>query len=230
MNLTLVITLVFFAISVVLALLAQKKVFRTLNTVFTTISLILAIASVALYLDGQHVQSQLAGEKLFVLEQEGILIAGFVHAKDTPTFVQDLTPWKETFGKTAFETIRDGRLAFIATPNTFARVESITLGDYTLPKETALKVISAEDPIKTYKDEIRVLAKIPAEQDIALPLMTADELRGFLFAALISTYFETTTPVVALNTHELDVQPTFIMLWLVKNMPPNWMPYLIKEG
>ncbi|MBI4150718.1 hypothetical protein HY492_01190 [Candidatus Woesearchaeota archaeon] len=234
MNLTLIITLSFFAISVILALLAQKKVFRTLNTVFTAVSLVLALASVALYLDGQHVQTQLAGEKLFVLEQDGVLLSGFVHAQDTPAFVKDLTPWRETFGKTAFETIRDGRLAFIATPDTFASIESIVSGNYSFPTAKVLAIITADDPIMMYKNEIRVFAKIPAEQQIKLPEMTADELRGLLFATLISAYFEkktTINPLInALNTGELDVQPTFIMLWLIKHTPPSWLPYLITEG
>lgn len=230
MNLTLIITLSFFAISVVLALLAQRKVFRTINTVFTAVSLILALASVALYLDGQHVQTQLAGEKLFVLEENGMLLSGFVHAKDTPAFVQDLTPWREAYGTTAFETIRDGRLAFIATPQTFARVTHIMIGEYAFSKENVLSIITSTDPITMYKEEIRILAKIPAGQDIKLPETTADELRGFLFAALIGAYFEDTTPVNALNSGELDVQPQFIMLWLIKHTPPAWLPYLITEG
>ncbi len=227
MNLSIIIMIVFFAISVVLSLLAQRKVFRTLNTVFTTISLIMAILSVGLYLDGKHVQEQLAGEKIFLLLSDKTPVAGFIHSGETPTFVNDIATWKQAYGTKAFDTLRDGKLVFTATYETFSKISSIKLGEYTLSKETTFGIINAADSVQAYKDAIRIAANVPEKQQIALPDMNGDEIRGMLFASLISEYFATTQPIQAINRGELGVEPTFIMLWTVKNIPENMLKYLI---
>lgn len=228
MNPALVITLSFLGISVLLALFAQKKIFRTLNTVFTTISLLLALFSVALYVDGLNIQQQLAGDKLFVLGDGETLYAAF-YQNQQPTFIPDTSNQRVAFAAHDYSALREGRLLLIANPHTFDTITSVQLGDYTLTRDKAMSLVQSKHIITDYTLTVRELAHIPDNQDIKLPF-TADELHGLVFAALISEYLKNTTFIDAVNAQNLHIVPQGMTFWLVSIVPKQWLPYLVEAS
>lgn len=228
MNPALVITLVFLGISILLALFAQKKVFRTLNTIFTTLSLLLALFSIALYFDGLHIQQQLAGDKLFAFFDGETLHAAF-YQNEQPVFIEDLSNQRVAFAARDYATLRNGRMLLLTTPRTFDTLTTVTLGDYTLTKDNALALITSKNIIADYTATVRELTHIPENQDIKLPF-TADELHGLVFAALISEYLKTTTFINGVNAGELRVIPQGMTFWLVSIVPEAWLPYLVEAS
>ncbi len=229
MNTALIITLSFLGVSIILSLLAHKRVFRTINTVFTTISLILALFSIALYVDGISVQKQLAGEKLFVLGEGDTLQAAFYHGTQ-PVFIADTSSQRVAFAAHDYTSLRDERLMVIAHPSTFLTLTDIHLGDYTLSREKVLALIISDNIVVEYTDAIHDAANLPENQQLKVSDSTPDELRGLLFGALISDYLNATTFANAVNEGTFTVVPQGMTFWLVSIVPKTVLPYLIEAN
>ncbi|MBI4144584.1 hypothetical protein HY493_00065 [Candidatus Woesearchaeota archaeon] len=223
-------TIIFLVISVILGFLAARKVFRIANTVFTIVAFGLTLASLALYLDAQNVQERMMGDKLFVLDDDGLKAAFIYRDQPTPVLLSDISAERDAYSSDDLDNVLRGRgILFIATPETFASVTQVTIEKTTFETSFVLEALKQADPRQAYAAKVRETANVPIGQEVKLPDVSAEEFKGLLFASLINAYLGQTTITDAIRAGALRAHPSGFTFWAIKNLPKGLLKFVISD-
>jgi|GEM_PF-4190658 len=222
---------IFVVISAFLAYFAIKKVFRLASTVLTIVALALAIVVFGISYDVQRFQGQLAtDDKLFVLEEDGVLKAAFVHRNQpAPLLLSDLSAEREALVAGDLKALKGERaLVIITKPAAYANVDAVDINGNKLPAQTILAMLAKDDPRQDYIAEIRRINNIPPGQEVYMPEVNVNEFKGVLLAALVNEYLHAHSLVQGVHDGHVRVYPSSITTWVMDTLPYPVLKYILQ--
>ncbi|MBW2977239.1 hypothetical protein KY331_00175 [Candidatus Woesearchaeota archaeon] len=199
MDISSIITIIVVLIIILAIFKIFKSVFKTIFLISTLFGIVMLVFMIILYQDVADFKTNFpTSEKLFLLEREGGLIAGFsgvLGEEEQPNFVPsaELNSYQISFEADDLEPIKGNYYKlFIVVSETFDEITSIEFGEEQLSKNFVFDLLDSQTSIDDYasyyaqSQGISTAAIGEVKSQMRSQFSSDAEFKGALFATLFS--------------------------------------------
>jgi len=177
-----------------------KSVFKAIFLISTLFGIVIMIFLIILYQDVADFKTNFpTAEKLFLLEENNTLLAGFsgvLGEQEQPNFItsSELNSYKISYEADDLENILGNNYKlFIVNSDVFEDIVSVEFNEQDLSKNFVFNLLRSDSPIDEYANYYAQSQGIPAaaigdlKKQIRTQISSEAELKGALFASLFGT-------------------------------------------
>jgi len=206
--------------------LLSRRTRTIITSISTVVMLILGGYVTYQYKDMQ--KSLGAGDKQFILVENGALLAAFATSGEAANVKDDLTVLRVAYAAGDLSRVRgDAASLLILTPASFERIGSINVSGTTLSRDEAFALLrspTARDTfVATYANQRGINASLISGETLG----TDDSLRGIVFATMIAELTSKENMILLLRNKQVRIEPGNIILRLLDAIPDALLPYFV---
>jgi hypothetical protein len=212
-------------IAIIASLLLALLIKMTKGIIAIALLALIVIGGFFIYQDVSSLQQQLVhGEKQFCLVENGRLLAMFTTIDSQAQPVKNLTIARQRYAAGGANALRTGSILFIVTPEITTHAGDINFSGVMLSKEQTLSMLRSEDPRPAFVENYAVSNNLTNAVIAAEPLGTADNLKGTIFAELVSVASAKGKLPALFRQGIMTTEPQHFILRFARFIPEAMLP------